>query len=67
MSCIGNEVVEYASKNPIVDIVDAEDIVTKSVVLKVILFSFYLFPVNLFDEETRVLDSMHLMPILYEF
>ncbi|CAM8964813.1 unnamed protein product [Rhodiola kirilowii] len=34
MSCIGNEVVEHASKNPIVDAVDSEDIVTNSVVLK---------------------------------
>ncbi|CAM8878827.1 unnamed protein product [Rhodiola kirilowii] len=34
MSCIGNEVVEHASKNPIVDAVGSEDIVTNSVVLK---------------------------------
>uniref|UniRef100_A0A7N0UBP2 C2H2-type domain-containing protein n=1 Tax=Kalanchoe fedtschenkoi TaxID=63787 RepID=A0A7N0UBP2_KALFE len=34
MSCVGTEVVEHASKNPIVDVVDSEDIVTNSVVLK---------------------------------
>lgn len=38
MSCISKEVVEDASENPIVDVLDSRDIVTQSAVLQVSSF-----------------------------
>lgn len=46
MSCIGKELVEDASQNPIVDVVDGRDIVTNPVVLKVsVSFQLSIFGV----------------------
>lgn len=38
MSCVGKELVEDASKHPIVDVVDSQDIVTSAAVLQVTFF-----------------------------
>lgn len=46
MSCIGEEVFEDASRVPIVDIVDGQDIITESAVLQVTHpLSYILFKV----------------------
>lgn len=42
MSCVGKELVEDASKHPIVDVVDSQDIVTNAVVLQVFFNLFVL-------------------------